>query len=207
MAGNSPAASARRSATPLDRLRGAASEGREHVGKGDVHGTTNRYNSLTVALAVIFCVVGAAPCADVADSCSFLDHPGDVDVICVFHAPTGYSFEAAQVWYCNPAQSCTSVDAQIWVNGQFAGQTGWVAPGAESPHFDVTSFVTDTDSVVVALHDPRCPVGNGCCTTGMVQTWGGSINIRGEVTAATASVDPALRPAQTWGLIKALWSE
>ena len=163
--------------------------------------------ALTGVLIVVLCVTALALGAEFADSCSFMYHPGNVDVVCVFHAPPCWDFESAAVWYCNPIQACGTVDAQVWVNGQFVDQTGWVAPGGVSPYFDVTSIVADGDSAVVALHHPVCQVGHGCCSTGTVETWGGTIHISGDVKATTASIEQPGRLGETWGLIKALWRE
>ena len=129
-------------------------------------------------------LTAAPPLADFPGSWWFhRDYP-DLGAECVFLAPPNSLIRSATVYFVSPAEGCADVRADIWVNGQYVGNTGWVAPGDTSAQYDVTSILQESDSATVSLLNPVCAVGVGCCPSGDVQSWSGRVYLAGELAPA-----------------------
>jgi len=114
-------------------------------------------------------------------SYEFYLHAGDVT--CNFSAPQCYSVQAAELYFVLHPEACTDVVAEVFVDDTYVGSTGMLDGCESSPHYDITSFLSD-GSAQVSLRNPRCSPGYGCCgaADSSVATWAGYVYLQGTMT-------------------------
>ncbi len=114
--------------------------------------------------------------------CSYflLDLPGRATV--EFTTPPGYVIETATVSYIAGDGHCTSVTADLYVNGVFVGNTGWVPRAGRSITYDVTDLLLHADSAVASVVGYDCL--GGCCGYPL-GSWAGYVCLEGSLEART----------------------